>query len=54
VEWLLFRCLRQLGPKAHLGWRQNIDIGVEWNGESPLGSLLVTARENVVRLGIVP
>jgi hypothetical protein len=54
VEWLLFRCLRQLGPKAQLGWRQNIDIGVEWNGESPLGSLLVTARESVVMLAIVP
>jgi hypothetical protein len=53
-EWLPFRCLRQLRPKAQLGWRQNIDIGVEWNGESPLGSLLVTARESVVMLAIVP
>ncbi|MEA3070923.1 MAG: hypothetical protein QOD29_2369 [Alphaproteobacteria bacterium] len=53
IQRKLFRCLRQLRPKPQLGWRQNIDIGVEWNGEPPLGSLLVTARESVVRLAIV-
>jgi hypothetical protein len=53
IQRKLFRCLRQLRPKPQLGWRQNIDIGVEWNGEPPLGSLLVTARKSVVRLAIV-
>jgi hypothetical protein len=53
IQRKLFRCLRLLRPKPQLGWRQNIDIGVEWNGEPPLGSLLVTARKSVVRLAIV-